>query len=256
MPTELPADLPADVPTTSPTQWPTEPPGESPSRADLSALAQQLGQFVLTYKFGLDEMLTKINILREDLAFRGEGNPIEHVSSRVKSIDSIRAKAVRIGCPLRLDAIAAEVVDIAGIRIVCSFISDAYRVLDMLTGQPDVTVVRIKDYIANPKANGYRSLHAIVEIPVFLSDEVRRVPVELQIRTVAMDFWASVEHKIYYKYDQEIPAALVEELSAAARVAHELDARMGELHRTVHGDPPGTTTRPRPRGDGTAPVVG
>lgn len=208
---------------------------ELPADPDLSELAQELGQFVLTYKFGLDEMLTKINILREELAFRGDGNPIEHVSSRLKSIDSIRAKAERIGCPMRLDAIAKGVVDIAGIRIVCSFISDAYRVLEMLTGQPDVTVVKIKDYIAYPKANGYRSLHAIVEIPVFLSDAVRRVPVELQIRTVAMDFWASVEHKIYYKYDHEIPAALVEELSAAARVAHELDERMAELHRTVHG---------------------
>ena len=235
------------------TELSTELPTELPSAPDLSELAQELGQFVLTYKFGLDEMLTKINILREEFAFRGDGNPIEHVSSRLKSIDSIRAKAERIGCPMRLDAIAKEVVDIAGIRIVCSFISDAYRVLDMLTGQPDVTVVRIKDYIAYPKANGYRSLHAIVEIPVFLSDDVRRVPVELQIRTVAMDFWASVEHKIYYKYHQEIPGELVEELSAAARVAHELDERMAELHRTVHGGPPDMTARPRPQVDGTAP---
>ncbi|AJR18058.1 GTP pyrophosphokinase [Pimelobacter simplex] len=117
----------------------------------------------------------------------------------------------------------------------CSFISDAYHVLDMLTTQPDVTVRTIKDYIAHPKPNGYRSLHAIVEIPVFLSDAARTVPVELQIRTVAMDFWASVEHKIYYKYDKDVPAELMDELSAAARVAHELDARMAELHRTVHG---------------------
>jgi putative GTP pyrophosphokinase len=240
MSTELPSELPAELPISLPTA------------PDVSELAMELGQFVMTYKFGLDEMLTKINILREELAFRGDGNPIEHVSSRLKSIDSIRAKAERIGCPLRLDAIAKEVVDIAGIRIVCSFISDAYRVLDMLTGQPDVTVVKLKDYIAHPKPNGYRSLHALVEIPVFLSDEVRRVPVELQIRTVAMDFWASVEHKIYYKYDQEIPGALVEELSAAARVAHELDERMAELHRTVHGGPAHDDAVP-PTMDGTAP---
>lgn len=202
---------------------------------DLAALAQEMGQFLLHYKFGLDEMLTKVNILREELAFRGTGSPIEHVSSRLKSVDSIRAKAARIGCPLDLESVGAQIVDIAGVRIVCSFIADAYHVLDMLTTQPDVTVRTIKDYIAKPKVNGYRSLHAIVEVPVFLSDTARTVPIELQIRTVAMDFWASVEHKIYYKYDKDVPAELMDELTAAARVAHELDARMAELHRTVHG---------------------
>lgn len=221
-------------PTTGETLEDLEAATHSPD-ADLAARAQEIGQFLLNYKFGLDEVLTKINILREELAFRGEGNPIEHVSSRLKTVDSLRAKATRIGCPLELDAIAEQIVDIAGVRIVCSFISDAYRVLDMLTTQPDITVRTIKDYIARPKANGYRSLHAIVEIPVFLSDTAHTVPVELQIRTVAMDFWASVEHKIYYKYAQDVPAELVEELSAAARVAHELDERMAELHRTVHG---------------------
>lgn len=199
------------------------------------ARAQEIGQFLLNYKFGLDEMLTKINILREELAFRGTGNPIEHVSSRLKSIESLRAKAARIGCPLELDAIAEQITDIAGVRIVCAFIADAYQVLDMLTTQPDVTVRVIKDYVARPKPNGYRSLHAIVEIPVFLSEDIRRVPIELQIRTVAMDFWASVEHKIYYKYDKDVPAELVGELAAAARVAADLDQRMAELHRTVHG---------------------
>ncbi|KRC57352.1 MULTISPECIES: GTP pyrophosphokinase family protein [unclassified Nocardioides] len=199
------------------------------------ARAQEIGQFLLNYKFGLDEMLTKINILREELAFRGTGNPIEHVSSRLKSIESLRAKAARIGCPLELDAIAEQITDIAGVRIVCAFIADAYQVLDMLTTQPDVTVRVIKDYVARPKPNGYRSLHAIVEIPVFLSEDMRRVPIELQIRTVAMDFWASVEHKIYYKYDKDVPAELVGELAAAARVAADLDQRMAELHRTVHG---------------------
>ena len=133
------------------------------------ARAQEIGQFLLNYKFGLDEMLTKINILREELAFRGTGNPIEHVSSRLKSIDSLRAKAERIGCPLELDAIAEQITDIAGVRIVCAFIADAYQVLDMLTTQPDVTVRAIKDYVARPKPNGYRSLHAIVDVGVVLS---------------------------------------------------------------------------------------
>ncbi|MDQ6525046.1 GTP pyrophosphokinase family protein [Nocardioides sp. LHD-245] len=210
------------------------PPSEE-SAEDPSAFDRSLVPFLMNYKFGLDEILTKINILREELAFRGTGNPIEHVSSRLKTPESLRVKAARIGCPLDLDAIGEQIVDIAGVRIVCSFIADAYQVLDMLTTQPDVTVRAIKDYVANPKPNGYRSLHAIVEIPVFLSETARTVPVELQIRTVAMDFWASVEHKIYYKYAKDVPGELVEELSAAARVAHDLDTRMAELHRIVHG---------------------
>lgn len=200
-----------------------------------SAFLRELRLFHLNYKFGLDEILTKINILREELAFREGANPIEHVNSRIKTIDSLRAKAERIGCPLELDAIGEQIRDIAGVRIVCSFIGDIYRVLEMLTSQPDVTVREVKDYVARPKPNGYRSVHAIVEIPVFLSDTTRAVPIEIQIRTVAMDFWASVEHKIYYKYAKHVPAELLEELSAAARVAHELDTRMGELHRIVHG---------------------
>lgn len=213
-------------------------PADAPDLPDLPGIpvaAQELGTFLLRYKFGLDEVLTKINILREELAFRGSGNPIEHVSSRLKSVDSIREKAARLGCSFDLASIGAQVLDIAGIRVVCSFIPDAYRVLDMLTVQPDITVRTIKDYIARPKPNGYRSLHAIIDIPVFLSDASHRVPVELQIRTVAMDFWASVEHKIHYKFDRDVPAELLDELNAAARVAHDLDARMAELHRQVHG---------------------
>lgn len=213
----------------------TSAPPTEESAEDPSAFERSLGPFLLTYKFGLDEILTKINILREELAFRGTNNPIEHVSSRLKSVESLRSKALRIGCPLEVDAIAEQITDIAGVRIVCSFIGDAYQVLDMLTTQPDVNVRTIKDYVAQPKANGYRSLHAIVEIPVFLSDTAHTVPIELQIRTVAMDFWASVEHKIYYKYAKDVPGELVDELSAAARVAHELDTRMAELHRIVHG---------------------
>ena len=211
------------------------PPAVEPPVGEPEARVRELTSFLLYYKFGLDEILTKINILREELAFRGKGNPIEHVSSRLKSVDSLRAKAARLGCPLEPDAIAAQITDVAGVRIVCSFVADAYQVLDMLTTQPDVTVRTIKDYIARPKENGYRSLHAIVEVPIFLSDTVRTVTVELQIRTAAMDFWASVEHKLYYKYDKDVPADVVAELAAAARVAHELDERMAELNRIVHG---------------------
>jgi putative GTP pyrophosphokinase len=204
----------------------------------LSEAAQELSQLLMPYRFGLEEMQTKINILREELSHRPEGSPIEHVSSRLKSIDSIRAKASRIGCEFTPEAIAHQIFDIAGIRVVCSFLEDAYWVLSMLTSQSDVKVVEIKDYIADPKPNGYRSLHAIVQIPVFLSDSIREVCVELQVRTVAMDFWASVEHKIYYKFRQEIPSDLRAELSEAAQVANELDQRMSDLRETLRGTSP------------------
>jgi putative GTP pyrophosphokinase len=206
-----------------------------PHSAALSEAAQEVGQLLMPYRFGLEEMLTKINIIREELSFRPDGSPIEHVSSRLKSIDSIRQKAERLGCEFTPEAIAHQIFDVAGIRIVCSFLEDAYWVLSMLTSQPDVKVIEIKDYIANPKPNGYRSLHAIIQIPVFLSDSIREVCVELQVRTVAMDFWASVEHKIYYKYRQEIPLQLGGELAEAAKVAHELDQRMSDLRESLRG---------------------
>ncbi|XVU21524.1 GTP pyrophosphokinase [Actinoplanes sp. CA-054009] len=200
-----------------------------------STFADDLGHFMLVYKFGLAEIGTKISILAEELAHRGRGNPIEHVLPRLKSTQSLTAKAQRIKCPLNLDDLRARIRDIAGIRIVCSFVSDVYTVADMLTRQPDVTLIETKDYIARPKANGYRSLHLIVEIPVFLSDRVVSVPVEVQLRTVAMDFWASLEHKIHYKYDPDVPAALRQELAAAAEDAARLDVRMERLHREIHG---------------------
>ncbi|MFI5937310.1 GTP pyrophosphokinase family protein [Actinoplanes sp. NPDC051494] len=197
---------------------------------------RELTTFMMVYKFGLAEIRTKIDILAEELAHRGSGNPIEHVNPRLKTPASITAKAQRIGCPLTFDDLRGRIRDIAGIRIVCSFVSDVYTVAEMLTRQPDVNLVVTKDYIAKPKANGYRSLHLIVEIPVFLSDQVVAVPVEVQLRTVAMDFWASLEHKIYYKHDAtEISAALRAELAAAAEDAARLDQRMEGLHREIHG---------------------
>ena len=217
--------------------------GIDPHSAVLSEAAQEIGQLLMPYRFGLEEMLTKINIIREELSFRPDGSPIEHVSSRLKAIDSIRMKAARIGCEVTPEAIAHQIFDIAGIRIVCSFIEDAYWVLSMLTSQPDVKVIEIKDYIAHPKPNGYRSLHAIVQIPVFLSDSIRDVCVELQVRTVAMDFWASVEHKIYYKFREEIPLQLGDELEQAAKVAHELDQRMSDLRESLRGAMPSAPGR-------------
>ena len=202
-------------------------------RQALRELKTELTRFMMSYKFATDEMMTKINILKEEFSSIHDYSPIEHVSSRLKSPDGIVDKALRKGCPLALDEIRAQIQDIAGIRITCSFISDTYRVLDMLTGQQDVTVLQVKDYIASPKPNGYKSLHLLVEVPVFLSDRVQPVTVEIQIRTIAMDFWASLEHKIYYKYSGAVPVELLGELKQAADVASRLDVKMQRLHGQV-----------------------
>jgi putative GTP pyrophosphokinase len=129
------------------------------------------------------------------------------------------------------------VYDIAGVRVTCAFIHDVYRLFGLLTQQDDLTVLEVKDYIKDPKENGYQSLHTIISVPVFLSTGRVNVPVEVQFRTIAMDFWASLEHKIYYKYDRQVPDSLIGELKNAADTAAELDARMERLHAQLHGDP-------------------
>jgi putative GTP pyrophosphokinase len=202
-------------------------------RDALRELKIERTRFMMVYKFATDEMMTKINILKEEFSSIHDYSPIEHVSSRLKSPDGILDKALRKGCPLALDEIREQIQDIAGIRITCSFISDTYRVLEMLTGQQDVTVLQVKDYIASPKPNGYKSLHLLLEVPVFLSDRVQPVTVEIQIRTIAMDFWASLEHKIYYKYAGAVPAAMLDDLRQAADVASRLDVKMENLHKQV-----------------------
>ena len=145
------------------------------------------------------------------------------------------AKVRRKGCPLTLEAIREQIWDVAGVRVTCSFVSDIYRIRDLLVSQQDLTVLAERDYIAEPKSNGYQSLHLIVQVPVFLSDRVESVTVEIQIRTIAMDFWASLEHKIYYKYDRQVPGELLTSLKDAADTAAELDERMQRLHRELHG---------------------
>jgi putative GTP pyrophosphokinase len=205
--------------------------------SEMRALRDETERFMMRYKFGMDEVITKLTILREEFNQAHDYNPIEHISSRLKSLESVVAKMERKGVAPSFDAIGDTITDIAGVRVTCSFVSDAYRIFELLTAQPDLRLLTVKDYIANPKPNGYQSLHAIVEVPVFLSTGEHPVAVEVQIRTIAMDFWASLEHKIYYKYDRQVPAALLEQLTDAARTASELDGRMESLHRQVHGMP-------------------
>ncbi|GAA1428307.1 hypothetical protein GCM10009616_07600 [Microlunatus lacustris] len=224
-----------------PTLLPADDPGlleELPDAVTLAAMQaarDRFAPFMMEYKFGMDAVMTKIAILREEFVHTHAYNPIEHVTSRLKTPERLVDKISRKGCAPTAAGIRTSITDIAGVRVVCSFISDTYLIFDMLSSQSDVTVLQVKDYIAQPKANGYKSLHAILEVPVFLSDGPRQVVVELQIRTIAMDFWASLEHKIYYEYRHEVPQRLLDQLTEAAAAAYTLDATMETLHQEVQG---------------------
>lgn len=199
----------------------------------LKKMKYDLTRFLLIYKFALDEIETKIDILKEEFQSLHDYSPIEHTKSRIKSPESIMNKMLRKNHEFSIDGIRDNIKDIAGLRITCSFISDIYAVKDMLANQDDLKVLEVKDYIERPKPNGYRSLHMLVEVPVFMSDCCEHVCVEVQIRTIAMDFWASLEHKIFYKYSQAIPERLLNELKSAAEAANLLDLQMERLHREI-----------------------
>lgn len=210
-----------------------QPPGNNPSLDQLKDLKQELTRFMMSYKFGLEEIQTKVEILKQEFELVHEYNPIEHVKSRMKSPESILKKVQRRGYEWTIDSIRENVRDIAGMRINCSFVTDIYRVSEMLQKQKDITVVEYKDYIASPKPNGYQSLHMVLQVPVFMSDRTVEVYVEVQIRTIAMDFWASLEHKIYYKYDKDVPQHLKDGLKEAAETIQALDRKMEMIHQEM-----------------------
>jgi len=188
---------------------------------------------LIVYRFALEEVNTKLKILNEEFQFIHNHNPIEHIKSRIKDPRGIMVKLNRKGLDITVENAKEHIHDIAGVRITCSFISDIYDIFEMLKKQSDIKIVEVKDYIENPKPNGYKSLHLIVKIPVFLSNGMEEVFVEVQIRTIAMDFWASLEHKIYYKFDKGIPNHLLAELKEAADAAHELDIKMKKIKDRV-----------------------
>lgn len=202
--------------------------------SQLNHLKKEVTRFLLAYKFALDEVSTKINILEEEFQLIHEYNPIEHINTRLKTPESIIQKALRKNIDLSLSSIKENMRDIAGIRINCSFNSDIYKLSEMIQKQQDIEVIEYKDYIQNPKPNGYRSLHLIVKIPVFMTDRVEHVFVEMQIRTIAMDFWASLEHKIFYKFDKSVPEEMIKELKEAAESANALDQKMEILHKEIN----------------------
>lgn len=191
-------------------------------------------RLLLSYEFGLDEIMTKIKILQKEFSHIHSYNPIEYVKNRLKKPESIFEKLQRRNFPATIASIRDNVKDVAGIRIVCSFKSDIYRIAQLLIGQPDLQVIEYKDYIIEKKANGYQSLHMVLSVPVFLSDRILDVPVEIQIRTLAMDFWASLEHKIYYKHRvEDPPQVLTDELKKAASTVSTLDSHMESIHNNM-----------------------
>lgn len=189
--------------------------------------------FLLIYKFAMDEVNTKLKILNEEFRFSHNYNPIEHLKSRLKTPASIIQKLKRKNLEVSLESARKHIHDVAGIRIICSFTTDIYKILDILCKQSDIYMVEVKDYIKNPKPNGYRSLHLIVEIPVFLANRTEHVKVEIQIRTIAMDFWASLEHKIFYKFQREIPKELTDQLRESAALVHQLDKQMLAINEEI-----------------------
>ena len=188
-------------------------------------------QFFSYYRCAIMEIETKFRVLDEQFSLRGENDPIEFIQSRIKSYGSIMHKVSKLGIPHDLASIEEHLSDIAGIRVVCSFRADIYKLADCFLRQDDITLLERKDYIANPKPNGYRSLHLIVEVPIFLENEKRPVKAEVQLRTLAMDFWASLEHKLRYKKDlpPETLAALADDLKACAEESAAWDEKMQSI---------------------------
>lgn len=187
------------------------------------------------YRCAIMEVETKFRVLNEQFSLQHDRNPIESIKTRLKSPESILGKLRRKNLPLTLSSIEDNLFDIAGIRVICSFVDDIYMLADCLISQDDITLVEEKDYIRNPKENGYRSLHLIVEVPIFLQDEKRNMKVEVQLRTIAMEFWANLEHRLRYKKDlpEDVLAATENSLLECANISSMLDEKMQGIRDVV-----------------------
>lgn len=185
------------------------------------------------YNAAIKEVRTKLEILDEEFSVRYAHNPIHHMEYRLKNPRSILGKLKRKNLPIRVESMTEHLYDIAGVRVICNYIEDVYRVAQLLTSQDDITLVRCRDYIKTPKANGYRSLHLVVSIPIFLAERTAPVPVEVQIRTIAMDFWASLDHQLRYKSEELVPADLKERLRQCAETITALDNEMQAIYKEL-----------------------
>ena len=190
-------------------------------------------EVILVYNAALKQINTKLEILNDEFQHVHQYNPIEHIKSRLKTADSIVKKLKKDGYEVTIENMMDHLSDIAGIRIICSFTSDIYQIADMIAAQGDITVLHVKDYIQNPKPNGYKSYHMVVTVPVYLADGPVQTKVEIQIRSVAMDFWASLEHKIAYKFEGNAPEGLLRELKECADVVDMLDKKMFSLNEAI-----------------------
>ena len=200
-----------------------------PQTNDYLDMENQYRQIMFFYEAGIQQVTAKLEILNKEFQYCNDRNPIESIKSRVKSSDSIIKKMRNKGLPLTISCMMANIYDIAGVRVVCPFISDVYHVARMLMNQTDVEAVRVKDYIENPKDNGYRSLHLILMVDVFFSDQKRKVPIEIQLRTIAMNFWASTEHQLRYKKEREFTADMHKQLRRCADLMARADRKMQRL---------------------------
>ena len=197
------------------------------------ARMQEYSKLMAYYRCAIMEVETKFNVLNEEFSLQYDRNPINGIKSRLKSIESIKEKLERKGLPYTVQAIEENLNDVAGVRVVCSFTADVYLLAEALLKQDDIQLIEKKDYIANPKENGYRSLHLIVSVPIFLTHEKRIMKVEVQLRTIAMDSWASLEHQLRYKKDLEFTEEMVSELYRCAQLSSELDEKMDALRAQV-----------------------
>ena len=217
-----------------------------PDTPTAAAFQQQYREMMQLYSAAVREVRTKVEILDEEFRTRYAHNPIHHIDSRLKSPQSMMKKLARKGLPQTLEAAEANLNDIAGVRIICNYLEDIYRIADLLQRQRDVEFVHRRDYIENPKESGYRSLHLVIRIPVFLSSHTELVPVEVQIRTIAMDFWASLEHQLRYKSNHETTQQLRRRLQHCAEASAALDREMQDIYREINGCSENESCAPKP----------
>ena len=195
--------------------------------------AKEFQRVMMMYTCAIREVRTKLEVLNDELSVKNQRNPIEMIKSRVKKPLSIVEKLRRRGLEVSLESMIKNLDDVAGVRIICSFVDDIYEVAEMLVRQDDVKVIAVKDYIKNPKENGYRSYHLIIEIPVFFSECKRSIRVEVQIRTIAMDFWASLDHQLKYKKEVANDPEISEELKQCADVIARTDEKMLAIRKKI-----------------------
>ena len=190
-------------------------------------------ELMMYYECAMLEVKTKLDVLNKELALKKSRNPFESIKCRIKTPESIVEKLARRGIEFSVDNIEKELNDIAGIRVICSFLDDIYELINYLLEQDDIRLIAIKDYIKNPKPNGYRSVHLIIEVPIFLTDMKKPMRVEVQFRTIAMDFWASLEHKLKYKKNIKKAEDISEQLFYCAELISQLDARMQQIRDKI-----------------------